>query len=155
MQPNLGPDIWFPNPPPCCLLPSSFWKMFCRATFQWPLYYPGLQGPPGSGRIFHSTSPTSPSGSLPLTHAVFSSSYCWNTPNWFPFHMYALAISPAWNILGPQVAVLLIRQASSLHGLFVELNSITVFYFLQTACQCWQFSNLYICLHVSLSSSQG
>lgn len=47
-------------------------------------------------------------------------------------------------------AVLLIRQASSLHGLFVELNSITVFYFLQTACQCWQFSYLHICLHVSV-----
>lgn len=128
--------------------------MFRRTTFQWPLYYSGLKGPPGSGRIFHSTSTTSPSGSLPPETHCFFFSYCWNTPNWFPCHMYALAISPAWNILGSQVAVLLIRQASSLHGLFVELNSITVFYFLQTACQCWQFSYLHICLHVSLSSSQ-
>lgn len=27
-------------------------KLFCTAAFQWPLGYPGLKGPPGSGRIF-------------------------------------------------------------------------------------------------------
>ena len=125
--------------------------MFCRATFQ---YYPGLKGPPGSGRIFPSTSPTSPSGSLPLRHTVFFFffSYSWNTPNWFPFHnVCTCSLSCLEHCSsGSQVAVLLISQASSLHGLFVELNSITLFYFLRTACQCWQFSYLHICLHVSV-----
>ena len=81
------------------LLPGSFWKMFCRATFQWPLYYPGLKGPPGSGRIFHSTSPTSLWFVIPETHCFFFFFPTLGThQTGFHFIMYALAVSPAWNI---------------------------------------------------------
>ena len=151
MQPNLGPDIWFPNPPP-----SPPPRLLLENVLQSDL--PVLSWPKRPSRIrsyfpLHLTY-LSLWFVTPETHCVFFFffSYSWNTPNWFPFHnVCTCSLSCLEHCSsGSQVAVLLISQASSLHGLFVELNSITLFYFLRTACQCWQFSYLHICLHVSV-----
>ena len=97
MQPNLGPDIWFPNPPP-----SPPPRLLLENVLQSDL--PVLSWPKRPSRIrsyfpLHLTY-LSLWFITPETHCVFF--FFFPTPGThqtgFHFIMYALAVSPAWNI---------------------------------------------------------
>lgn len=100
------------------------------------------------------SSPTSPSGSLPQRHTVFF--YSWNTTNSFPLLNFCTCSLLCFEHSSARSQVSLTYQSASSHMAFfskrllVEPNSMTLFCFFQGACQCYQFSYLYICLHVRL-----